>query len=203
MNTTTEKKFCVTTDDLVNKYFQAMPGTYKAAGLEFCIISLLSDVQSLLITSNESDVNKAYYNALLNDIKSVLSHRNDAVEEVKEDVKPQVVKKATFDEIYEEAEKAGVEAANTCIPGTTGPTNSFATEGCCGFAWVKIRPATSPFAKWLKATGKVTHVAYGGGYDIWCRCGGQSMTRKEAWADAFVTVLKKHGIEGVAQSRMD
>jgi malate synthase len=73
----------------------------------------------------------------------------------------------------------------------------------CGFAWIKIRPATSAFAKWLVKTGKA-RPAYGGGLSIWISAHNQSMERKEAHARAMAKVLsEKLGINCYAESRMD
>jgi hypothetical protein len=79
----------------------------------------------------------------------------------------------------------------------------FVSEGVCGFAWVKVTPGTSSFARWLVKTGRVRGRAYGGGVDIWVGHYGQSMQRKEAFARAFASVLREAGIKAYAQSRMD
>lgn len=73
----------------------------------------------------------------------------------------------------------------------------------CGFAWIKVRPANSPFANWLKKNGHVRGVAYHGGVDIWVHEFGQSMQRKEAFAHAFAEVIYNAGIKAYAQSRID
>lgn len=75
-------------------------------------------------------------------------------------------------------------------------------DGVCGFAWIKIRPATGSFARWAKTQG-LGHKAYTGGYDIRVRGFGQSMERKAAYADAYAAVLNEAGIKAYSESRMD
>jgi hypothetical protein len=122
-----------------------------------------------------------------------------------------------FAAIYAEANEAGYWAGTNHEPTPmvvqqhTNPLNDNSPvvqqwnvpSGVCGFAWVNVRPATCAFARWLKKTGKVQHVAYEGGYNIWCSEFGQSMERKEKWASAFASVLQKNGIKAYSRSRMD
>jgi len=75
-------------------------------------------------------------------------------------------------------------------------------DGACGFAWVKIRPATGGFVRWLKAQD-MGFKGYTGGYDIWVREFGQSLERKEAYARAYAEVLTEAGLTAYPQSRMD
>ena len=113
-----------------------------------------------------------------------------------------------FRALYEKAEAAGRAAAEAAVPTPmvvsehTGKS-WYVGEGVCGFAWVKVRPGNSPFARWLRKTGKVRGAAYGGGVDIWISAYGQSMARKEAHARAMAKVLNEAGINGYADSRMD
>lgn len=74
----------------------------------------------------------------------------------------------------------------------------------CGFAWVTIKPATSKFARALKASG-VARAAYGGGLSVWNPGGSQtqSMDVKEAGAWAYVNVLNANGIPASMGSRAD
>jgi hypothetical protein len=75
----------------------------------------------------------------------------------------------------------------------------------CGFASVRIKPATSKFAKYLKAEG-LAKKAYGGGLLVWnpSRSGTQSLDAKGAGCAAFVSVLKAElGIDCWVESRMD
>lgn len=87
--------------------------------------------------------------------------------------------------------------------------------GPCGFAWVVLRPATTPFARWLKrerfnadrsvnvAEGGSWSKHYGGGYNFWVWEGGQSLEMKAAYAKGYAQVLKDAGYDAYAQSRMD
>jgi hypothetical protein len=78
----------------------------------------------------------------------------------------------------------------------------FVSDGVCGFAWIKIAGNTS-FGKWAKKAG-VAKSAYGSGLQIWVKDYGQSMQRKEAYAQAFALALKEvGGIDAYADSRMD
>jgi hypothetical protein len=123
-----------------------------------------------------------------------------------------------FQVIYNEARIAGLEAGRTCgvvpmvVEQHANPANDaspvtqswFVEGGVCGFAWIKIKPANSPFANWLKKNGHVRPgAAYDGGVNVWVKDFGQSMQRKEAFAYAFADVLNKAGIKAYAQSRMD
>ena len=76
---------------------------------------------------------------------------------------------------------------------------------CCGFAWVKIRPATSSFCRALKKAGIVNHVSWNGGYDIWNPSGHptQNISSKEAGAEAYARHLEANGVKCYAQSRLD
>lgn len=85
--------------------------------------------------------------------------------------------------------------------------------GVCGFAWVKIRPGNSSVARYAVAREGFSR-AYGGGVDLWIHGYGQSMERKEAYADAYAQTLRNRliaagiavgrgGVEVYADSRMD
>ncbi len=112
-----------------------------------------------------------------------------------------------FQKVMDDAVAAGKAAAAALVPVPMvvvgGGQKYFVPDGVCGFAWVKVTPATQPFAKWLKKTGKVQGAAYGGGYDLWVSDYSQSMQLKEAYAYAFADVLKAAGVTAYAQSRMD
>jgi len=62
-------------------------------------------------------------------------------------------------------------------------------EGVCGFAWVTIRPGNSSLAKYAVAHHGFRK-AYYGGVELWVHGYGQSMTRKEAYADAYAATLR-------------
>jgi hypothetical protein len=126
-------------------------------------------------------------------------------------------KLAEFEAAWEEAYAAGLQAGNTAIPRPmtivqrANPMDDASPvtqewhepEGMCGFAWVRIRPGTSSFAKWLVKTGKA-RAAYQGGIDIWIKDHGQSVERKEAHARAVAAVFRSRlGIKAYADSRLD
>ena len=78
----------------------------------------------------------------------------------------------------------------------------FVESGVCGFAGVVIKPARGKFVSYLKSLGK-GHSHYYGGFYVPVREFGQSMTRKEAYADAFAKVLSEEGMRCYVDSRMD
>jgi hypothetical protein len=123
-----------------------------------------------------------------------------------------------FRAIWKEAYEAGLAAGKGSNPApmivgeaksffsneidTTKPTY-FVSEGCCGFAWIVVRPGNSPFARWA-TKNKNARPEYGGGTCVyWVGEFNQSMDRKESFAYAFTDVLKKHGIKAYSKSRMD
>jgi len=118
--------------------------------------------------------------------------------------------------IYNEAHAAGMAAGQSCIPMpmvVEQRANPFddsspvvkryepVMDGVCGFAWVSMKGNTA-FAKWAKEN-KLTSPEYPTGVCFWVGAFNQSMTRKEAYAYAFASVLNKHGITAYAGSRMD
>ena len=129
------------------------------------------------------------------------------------------ITKIQAEAIFDEAYEAGMNAGNTAgvIPMIVGsPSTPFGNDvdmtkqtyfvegGVCGFAWVKIRPARGNFVAYLKSLEKYEKSnAYDGGYNYWVSGFGQSMQRKEAFAQEFAEVLLKYGIDAHAQSRMD
>jgi len=77
----------------------------------------------------------------------------------------------------------------------------FIEEGCCGFAWVTVRPGNCSFARWMKEKG--CHSAYGGGMQYWVYLFNQSLQKKETYAEAFAKTLREFGIWAYPGSRMD
>ncbi len=77
--------------------------------------------------------------------------------------------------------------------------------GACGFAWVKITPATQSFARQLKKAGIVDKTAWNGGDDIWNPSGHatQNISSKEEGAVAYARHLEANGVKCYAQSRLD
>jgi hypothetical protein len=86
----------------------------------------------------------------------------------------------------------------------------FVEGGVCGFAWVNIRPATSAVAKFAESELGWRYNDYDRAMQKWIGEFGQSMQRKEAYADAFATELSDNlkllGYDKVrvsSNSRMD
>lgn len=120
-----------------------------------------------------------------------------------------------FQTLLETAYQAGRKAGADCAPhpmlvATAGADGRIdyskpiyhVDDGACGFAWVKIRPATTPFARWLKKNG-YARSSWAGGLDIWISEFGQSVDRKYAMARAMANVLTEAGVTAYADSRMD
>ena len=125
--------------------------------------------------------------------------------------------KARNKAIFVEADKAGKAAAESHTPAPMtvvqhlNPLDDDSPvtkvyepimDGVCGFAWVCIRPGTSSFARYIKKNHGA-HKGYPSGMDLWIGDYGQSMERKEAYARAFAAIVRDHGIQAFAQSRMD
>jgi len=115
-----------------------------------------------------------------------------------------------FGSLYETAHAAGMAAGYGANPtpmvvtgGVPGEAAKswYVSEGACGFAWIEFK-GTTPWAKWCKKAGKARK-GYPTGYTIWVSEFGQSVDRKERYAAAFAKVLKEHGIEAYANSRLD
>ena len=75
-------------------------------------------------------------------------------------------------------------------------------DGVCGFASVNVKPANCKFAKFLVANG-LGRKSFNGGVSMSVRDFNQSLTKKEAYAYAFASVLAEHGIKAYVESRMD
>ena len=114
-----------------------------------------------------------------------------------------------YQNIYNQCHEAGMVALNEAVPSpitVTGHGQTFyEMEGLCGFAWISIKPGNSKLANEFKKLGVASKNHYAGGVDVWVREGGQSVTRKEAYASAFAKKLKElTGVERIyAQSRLD
>jgi hypothetical protein len=112
-----------------------------------------------------------------------------------------------YAEIWAEAWSAGIMAGLACRTHPMavlqdGKVIEVVDDGACGFAWVKVRPANSKMARWLKAQDK-GHKGYNGGWEVSIHDFGQSLERKSAAARAMAAVLVKHGINATSDSRMD
>ena len=125
---------------------------------------------------------------------------------------------AQFAAIYAKAVAAGMAAGNgskpvamvvgsptTFLGSDIDPSKPswFVADGVCGFAWVTVSPGNSSFAKWLsKNVG--ARKGYYGGVEVSCREFGQSMQRKEAYANAMAETFRAElGVKAYANSRMD
>ena len=111
----------------------------------------------------------------------------------------------TLNEILAEAQQAGADAAAEAYE-----QNGNTDWDACGFAWVNIYKhnskridGRSKIARVLKQAGvrqdytRTFQIWNAGGY------GGQSISIKEAAASAYAAVLKQHGFEAYAGSRLD
>ena len=78
----------------------------------------------------------------------------------------------------------------------------FVEGGACGFAGVVIKPARGKFVSYLKSLG-MGYKHYYGGYYVPVREFGQSLARKEAYAEAYAKVLSEEGMRCYVDSRMD
>tara|TARA_Y100000310_G_C20561624_1_gene753362 strand:- start:396 stop:1040 length:645 start_codon:yes stop_codon:yes gene_type:complete len=120
-------------------------------------------------------------------------------------------------QLFREAQAAGLEAGNNATPtpmivGTpTTPFSNdidpekntyFVADGVCGFARVVIKPGNSSLANHAKRLG-IGHSNYYGGVGISIHDHGQSLDRKSRHARAYAKVLQAHGVDAMADSRID
>jgi len=121
-----------------------------------------------------------------------------------------------MEKIYLEAHRAGIIAGNNAKPAPMGvclanPVTGepialidIVADGVCGFAWISMKaktPENRKFISWAKKANVISKTH--DGFWIWVGEFNQSMTRKEAYARAFASVLKAHGIDCYADSKMD
>lgn len=125
-------------------------------------------------------------------------------------------KELNCNELYREADAAGKAAAANVqvnpmiIYRRANPLDDASeiiktyvvNDGVCGFAKVIIKPANSKFAKWL-ITHELARRHYEGGVYINVSVYGQSLQRKEAYANAFANILADAGINAYMESRLD
>jgi hypothetical protein len=139
-------------------------------------------------------------------------------EKIAAESKARKARYAEFEAVFNEANRAGFAAAEAMTPRAmvvashanplddSSPVEKawYVADGVCGFAWVKVVPGNSSFAKWLVKAGIAKGRAYGGGVSIWISAHNQSMERKETHARVMAEVLRaKLGIKAYAESRMD
>lgn len=135
----------------------------------------------------------------------------------KEPPKKQGVKKGSHKELWDKAVEAGKQAAEAHTPtpmiveqrshvldDDSPVIQSWYVEGGeCGYAWISVKPATSSFARWVKAQGLGRGDSYYGGLRIWVDGYGQSRERKEKYALAFAGVLRDAGLHARGLSAPD
>ena len=125
--------------------------------------------------------------------------------------------KVACEKLLERAHLMGMDAgrASTPTPMIVGsPSTPFGSDidyskktyfvegGACGFAGVVIKPARGKFVSYLKSIG-IGNKHYYGGYYVSVREFGQSLARKEAYAEAYAKVLGEEGMRCYVDSRMD
>jgi hypothetical protein len=128
---------------------------------------------------------------------------------------------ADFARIYAEAVVLGLEASAMACP-TTMVVEQHANmlddrspvvrayqapEGACGFAWVRVAPATGSFARWL-TKNRHARRGYYGGVELSIAGFSQSLERNEANARAMAAHIRQYatdlGFESCSvQSRID
>lgn len=135
----------------------------------------------------------------------------DDIETINRICEQDLIGNEKFERIYELAHNAGLKAIDKLIP-TPMFLNGYSPifQGMCGFAWIHILSARTPFVKWLKMKD-IGRRHYKKGWVIniniepdnkeywdW-----QSVEPKEAYANEFANVLKLNGIECIADSMLD
>ena len=113
---------------------------------------------------------------------------------------------AKYQEIIDQAYKAGIEAGKNARPIPMyvidqGIPIDRIDDGACGFAWIAF-PGNTSFGKWAKKQG-LARSHYPSGLCVWVSEFGQSVDRKDAFAGAYAKVLKENGIDAYAGSRLD
>lgn len=120
----------------------------------------------------------------------------------------------SFSKIFEDAHNAGMEAANKCIPipmvvqehenqlddNSEVVKEWLVNDGVCGFAWVEIKPGNCSAAHYVKKNILQRKNARA---IIFVNYFGQSMQKKQAYANAYASVLNNNGIKAYSYSRMD
>lgn len=119
-------------------------------------------------------------------------------------------------ELHARAHQAGLDAGNAAIPAPmvveehlhpmddTSPViyRETVNEGICGFAWIIVRPGNGAYAKWMRRVLS-TRRGFEGGEQLTVFGFGQSLTRKDAYADAYSKVLRDAGVRAYGMSRAD
>jgi hypothetical protein len=117
--------------------------------------------------------------------------------------------------LLKRAHEAGMAAGEAAVPEVMivgSPTTPLGSDidpakpvyavmdGVCGFAYINI-PGDTPLGRYVAKQG--WRRAYYGGMERGVGAFGQSLTRKEAYASAFVSVLREAGHKASSNSRMD
>jgi len=124
---------------------------------------------------------------------------------------PKVEDNRDYAAIFVEAKAAAQAACQAIVAAHKGP-GPVDHVGACGFAWARLPKAQGPFVAYLKKAAKNAvnprpfgERAWDVGWEFWNPGDyvGQRVDIKEAGAAAFVAVLKRHGINAYAGSRLD
>lgn len=109
---------------------------------------------------------------------------------------------ARWQAIYDLAEKAGKKAMEECITTPIFIEGQVCMDGLCGGAYIVIEDGRRSFARWLRKKG-VGNRHYQRGYEVLAHQIGQSAESAEVYAEAFVRVLRRNGIECHAEPYLD
>ncbi|RRQ22445.1 DUF6883 domain-containing protein [Thiohalobacter thiocyanaticus] len=108
---------------------------------------------------------------------------------------------ARWQAIYDLADEAGRRAIAVCVPRPMIVEGNVYMDGECGLAFIVIKDGRRSFVRWLKKMN------YGdrhwpSGWSISAPRNGQSAGSAKAYADAFVRVLRRNGIECYAETHL-
>jgi hypothetical protein len=127
-------------------------------------------------------------------------------------LKTDTLREERFAETWKKACVAGQAAGDAAVPAPVawisvglddkplpGAKPSYVSEGLCGGAYIRVRPATSRFVRWLKKNGIGSKGVYGGWeFSVPYDYRGQSAERYAAQTNAACEVLRQElGGEGV------
>lgn len=112
-----------------------------------------------------------------------------------------------FQDIWDEAWKNGEEKAKSCFVQHVVPHDPYSGRKykpipICGFAWLRLKPATTKFARWMK-NNTTARTSDQGGLIFWINEYGQSHDRKLAHARGMAEVFKNHGFDAWAEGSLD
>lgn len=114
-----------------------------------------------------------------------------------------------FSDLVVRARRAGEAAAVAVVPtpiavcAEDGSLVQVSRAGDCGYACVRIRPATCSFAQWLVRERLADVDRYAGGVSMSMAGHVTSIEIREAYAKAFCAVLVEAGIGATWHSRLD